>query len=155
MARVRPARTVRTGWLQSAAATLSSGYELRSTWLVTLDGKLVTIPNRKVFESTLVNHTRLGERRIELDVGVSYGDDLELVGRVTREALETVKPRLDRPVKVFFVGFGDSWVNLSARFWIAFGAQSDYTAVRSAAVIAMRQAFTRRGITIPFSDPDA
>ena len=124
--------------------------ELRSTWLETLDGKLVMIPNRKIFESTLVNLSRLGQRRVELEVGVSYGDDLDRVREVATEALETIKPRLERSVEVFFLGFGDSSVNFVARFWIEFRRQGDYMAARSAAVTAIRRAFAQHGITIPF-----
>ena len=68
--------------------------ELRSTWLETPDGKIVMIPNRKIFENVLINHSRLGQRRVDLEVSVSYAADLEEVKRVAAEALASVTPRL-------------------------------------------------------------
>lgn len=124
--------------------------ELRSTWLETLDGKIVMIPNRKIFENVLINHSRLGRRRVELEVGVSYAEDLEEVQRVASAALATVTPRLDRPTEIFFQKFGDSSITFIGRFWIEYHTQADYLAARSAAIVAIRRAFAESGITIPF-----
>ncbi|HTE50484.1 MAG TPA: mechanosensitive ion channel family protein [Kofleriaceae bacterium] len=124
--------------------------ELRSTWLETLDGKIVMIPNRKIFENVLINHSRLGRRRVELEVGVSYAEDLEEVQRVASAALATVTPRLDRPTEIFFQSFGDSSITFIGRFWIEYHTQADYLAARSAAIVAIRRAFAESGITIPF-----
>jgi len=124
--------------------------ELRSTWLETLDGKIVMIPNRKIFENVLINHSRLGRRRVELEVGVSYAEDLEEVQRVASAALATVTPRLDRPTEIFFQKFGDSSITFVGRFWIEYRTQADYLAARSAAIVAIRRAFAESGITIPF-----
>ena len=62
--------------------------DLRTTVLHTLDGKVVVVPNSQVANSVLVNYTVSGRRRVDLGVGVSYGDDLETVRRVTIEAVE-------------------------------------------------------------------
>lgn len=124
--------------------------ELRSTWLETLDGKIVMIPNRKVFEEVVVNLSRSGHRRVEIRLGVSYADDLETVRRVTVGAVEAVKPRLERPVELFFEQFADSSIELVVRFWIAFGGQPDFLAAQSAAIAAIHRAYGRERITIPF-----
>ena len=124
--------------------------ELRSTWLETLDGRIVMIPNRKIYEEKLSNLSRKGERRMELQVGVSYGDDLAVVKKVATAALETVQPRLDRPVDVFFQAFGESSVDFCAHVWIPFRTQRDMLAAQSAAVMAIHKAFGENGITIPF-----
>jgi small conductance mechanosensitive channel len=124
--------------------------ELRSTWLETLDGKIIMIPNRKVFEDSVVNLSRSGQRRVELQVGVSYDGDLEAVRRVTLAAVEGVAPRLDRPVELFFDAFGESSIDLTVRFWIAFGGATDYLVARSAAIQAIHLAYQRERITIPF-----
>ena len=124
--------------------------ELRSTWLETLDGRVVMIPNRKIYEEKLSNLSRKGERRMELEVGVSYGDDLEKVQSVARSALEGIQPRLDRPVDIFFKQFGESSVDFCAHVWIAFRTQRDLLVAQSAAVMAIHKAFGENDITIPF-----
>lgn len=124
--------------------------ELRSTWLETLDGKIIMIPNRKVFEGTVTNLSRSGKRRVEVRLGVSYDDDMALVRRVTVAAVESVQPRLDVPVELFFEKFGESSIDLVVRFWIAFASQTDYMTAYSAAMTAIRGAYRREHITIPF-----
>ncbi len=54
---------------------------LRDTVLRTFQGQLVIIPNKDVFQKPIENYSLLGKRRLDLKVGVSYGDDLERVRR--------------------------------------------------------------------------
>lgn len=124
--------------------------ELRSTWLETLDGKLVMIPNRKVFENVVVNHSRLGYRRVEIPVGVSYDADLSAVRAAVTTAISGVSPRLDRPIEVLFEKFGESSIDFIVRFWVKFRVQTDYLVAKSDALVAIRAAFEAQKITIPF-----
>ena len=88
---------------------------------------------------------------MDVPVGVSYADDLQTAKRVAIAAVEALECRLsDRPVELFYEGFGDSAITFVVRFWIPFARQPDYLAARSAAVVAIKQAFDREGITIPF-----
>ena len=52
---------------------------LRDTIILTFQGQMVIIPNKDVFQSPIENYSLLGRRRLDLVVGVSYGDDLEKV----------------------------------------------------------------------------
>jgi small conductance mechanosensitive channel len=124
---------------------------LRSTMIHTLDGKVVVVPNSAVLNSVLINHSVSGRRRIDLGVGVAYGDDLEKVRRVTIKAVEGLDQRDgNEPVTVFYEGFGSSSIDFVVRFWIDFGKQSDYLSARSEAIIAIKKAFDSEDITIPF-----
>ena len=128
-----------------------SDVSLRTTVLRQVTGEYVRIPNKDVLNSPLINFSQAGERRVDLQVGVSYGDDLERVRRVAIAAVEGVEARRrERPVELFYEGFGDSSINFVVRFWIPFARQPDYLGARSAAVVAIKQAFDREGITIPF-----
>lgn len=125
--------------------------DLRTTVLHTLDGKVVVVPNSQVANSVLVNYTVSGRRRVDLGVGVAYGDDLEKVRRVTIEAVEGLGERdPNEPVTLFYEGFGSSSIDFVVRFWIASSRQSDYMAARSEAIIAIKKAFDAQDITIPF-----
>ncbi len=127
------------------------GINLRATILRTFEGQLVTIPNSSVLENPIVNFTATGYRRVDIPVGVSYGDDLERARDVAVEALETIDYRdKSRPVDLFYEGFGDSSINFTARFWIAFAVQPDYMRARSDGVMRIKAAFDANGITIPF-----
>jgi small conductance mechanosensitive channel len=125
--------------------------DLRATILRTFEGQLVTIPNSAVLENPIVNFTASGQRRIDLPVGVSYGDDLDKVKRIAVQAVETIEYRdQSRPVELFYVGFGDSSINFTLRFWIDFRTQPDFLLARSDAVMKIKAAFDANEITIPF-----
>lgn len=124
---------------------------LRWTAILTQQGQLVLIPNKQVFENPIVNFTVRGTRRVDISVGVSYGEDLEKARRVAMEAVSAVPSRLpDRDVELFYEEFAESSIDFTVRFWIPFAVQKDYLAARSDAIIRIKQAFDANGITIPF-----
>ena len=124
---------------------------MRATELRTFQGQKVIIPNRKVFQEPLVNFSDLGLRRIDLEVGISYADDLERARAVAIQAIEPLPMRdRTRPVELFYEGFGDSSIGFEVRFWIPFRSWTDFLAARSEAVIAIRKAFDAADVTIPF-----
>jgi small conductance mechanosensitive channel len=124
---------------------------LRWTEMLTQQGQLVYIPNKKVFENPFMNYTSPGHRRVDITVGVSYGDDLEEVRRVAIEALEGVPDRdQEKPVELFFDELAESAITFSVRFWTRFNSQKDYLRARSEAIIRLKKAFDEHGITVPF-----
>ena len=124
---------------------------LRWTEIYTQQGQLVMIPNKQVFENPIMNYSSLGRRRIDLEIGVSYSDDLARAREVAIQAVEQVSTRLpDRPVELFYEEFGRSSINFVIRFWISFSKQPDYLEARSEAIERIKQAFDAEGITIPF-----
>ena len=124
--------------------------DLRSTWVKTFEGQLICIPNRKLFEAPLINYTRSGCRRVDVDVRVSYDSDLEEVKEAAIEAVEDVPERdTSKDTAIVFEGFGASSIDLSVRFWIEYPDQ-DFLAARSNAVLGIKRVFDERGIRIPF-----
>lgn len=124
---------------------------LRATRLTQLSGETVIIPNKDVFQNAIVNYTETKCRRVELEVGVSYGDDLEKAKQVAIEAVRSVQPRDEsRDVELFYTGFGGSSIDFQIRFWIGDAEQLAYLDARSKAVMAIKKAFDDHEITIPF-----
>ncbi len=114
-------------------------------------GELVRLPNKMVFENPLTNFSIYGTRRIDLEVGVSYAEDLEQVQQVVIEALQDVKNRVKtRDIEVMFDAFGDSSINFKARFWVSYSRQVDYVSAKSDAIIKIKKAFDANDILIPF-----
>jgi len=126
--------------------------QLRWTEIRTQQGQVLLIPNKQVIENPITNYSTTGQRRVDLAVGVSYGEDLTKVRRVAVQAVEQVAARkADRPVELFFEEFGESSVNLVVRFWIDFAArQADYLQARSEAIERLKKAFDENDVTIPF-----
>ena len=125
--------------------------ELRATTVETTDGLSIIVPNKEVFQNAIVNYTKTETRRLDVPVGVAYGDDLPKARDVTLAALEDLPGRdRNREVEVFFTGFGGSSIDLVARIWLTASQQKSFMAAQSEAVIRIKQAFDESDITIPF-----
>ena len=125
--------------------------DLRATALRTFTGERVLIPNKDVFNKAIMNYTDTAARRVDLKVGVGYGDDLPEVRKVLRAALEGLEFRHpDKDVEVYFDGFGDSSIDVSVRVWLPMGTATNFLEARTLTVIAVKQALTDAGMNIPF-----
>lgn len=114
----------------------------------TLDNRSVRIPNETLVKSQVINITRNPIRRYDLEVGVSYNEDIANVMRILRETAEANPYCLDEPGPlVLFVGFGDSSINFLLGVW---AAKEDFLTVRNSIAHEVHQAFQREGVEIPF-----
>jgi small conductance mechanosensitive channel len=124
--------------------------DLRATRLVTLDGEDVLIPNGDVFTSPITNFTLTQARRIEVEVGVAYDSDLDQVERVVLEAVSNLPVVLKEPSpQISIHTFGGSSIDLSAYIWVD-ARKTLPPAAYHQAVKAIKKAFDREGIQIPF-----
>jgi small conductance mechanosensitive channel len=124
---------------------------LRTTTVLTLDGKHVLIPNKEIFQTVLVNHSEADLRRVQIGCGVSYGDDLEKVKSIVVPLLENNTHRCEeRGVEFYFTEFGDSSINFIGRFWVTYDSEADLAGAASQAIMDIKAAFDTEGITIPF-----
>lgn len=124
---------------------------LRDTVMETFQGQTVIIPNKEVFQNPIENYSYLKKRRFDLSVGVSYGEDLNRVKEITLEAVKDIKElSKNHETKVYFVGFGDSSINLSVRMWIDNPEQGIYNQVGSDAIVKIKKAYDANDIMIPF-----
>jgi small conductance mechanosensitive channel len=124
---------------------------LRWTEILTQQGQLVLIPNKQVFENPIMNYSVRGTRRVDITLGVSYGDDLEKAKQIAIEAVSAIPSILPgREVELFYEEYADSSIDFTIRFWISFEQQKDYLAARSDAIIRIKKAFDAAGIALPF-----
>ncbi len=124
---------------------------LRITTVRTFQGLEVLIPNKQLFQNVVVNYTHTKDRRVDLAVGVSYGDDLRKVKDLTLKVVSGLDS-IDKTkeVTLFFDEFGDSSINFKVRFWAKSSGQLDFLTARSEAIMAIKEAFDENDITIPF-----
>ena len=121
---------------------------MMATVLATADNKKITVPNASVWGSAITNFSALGKRRVDTVVAVAYGTDLTKAVSVARAALAKVPGVLSDPAPAVAVGsLGESAVTINVRPW---AACTDYWAVFSGAQQAVKEAFEREGISIPF-----
>lgn len=112
----------------------------------------ITLPNSEVTTSPIVNFTSRGERRIDLPVGVGYGDDIRharevLLGLAKSHPRVLATPESD----VLVSGLGESSVNLVLRAWVK---TPDFVTVRSDLTEAIHRDFAQAGVSIPFPQRD-
>lgn len=124
---------------------------LRTTVLKSPQGQYILIPNKEVLGNSIINYSRLGKRRIDLAVGVSYGEDLEKVKQVTINAIKSLKNIEQEPdVQVMYTGFGDSSIDFDVQYWIVFTKQKEYRQALSDGIMAIKKAYDENDIMIPF-----
>ena len=93
---------------------------LRTTKIRTRDNRLVMIPNSTIGNSSVVNYTFPDPRyRIQIEVGIGYGQDIDEIRRVIVEAIENIEGVIkEKPVDALFVEFGDTNIVFRIRWWI-------------------------------------
>lgn len=124
---------------------------LRDTVIRTFQGQMVIIPNKEVFQNPIENFSLLGKRRMDIEIGVSYGEDLERVKEITLKAVEDLPGMADdSETTLYFTAFGDSSINYSLRIWSDNCEQPGYLELRSLAIIKIKQAYDAADIMIPF-----
>jgi small conductance mechanosensitive channel len=86
---------------------------LVSTTLITIDNKVLIIPNKTVWGDPITNFTARKLRRVDLVFGVGYGDDIPQAMEVLKEVAGSHELVLKEPaLSVEVVELGDSSVNL-------------------------------------------
>ncbi|MFA9516283.1 mechanosensitive ion channel family protein [Halopenitus sp. H-Gu1] len=121
------------------------------TRLQTFDGEQVTIPNDRIGNDVIVDRSRKGRLRIEVEVGIDYADDPDHAADVARKATAAIDDVRTAPrPKVVAKRFGDSSVVLGVRFWIDQPSARKRWRTQSKVISAVHEAFSNEGITIPF-----
>lgn len=123
---------------------------LRTTRAVTIDNKVLIIPNHKFLTSILYNWTENGVLTREfIDVGVSYSSDVNEVERLLIEVATAHVEVLKHPSPtVLFDAFGDN----ALEFQLYFSINNSFKAgiVKSDIRFAIHESFVKNDIEIPF-----
>ena len=127
---------------------------LRTTRAVTVDNKVLIIPNHLYLTNSLYNWTENGvETREGINVGVAYGSDVKLVEELLLEAANSNASVLKKPApKVLFTNFGES----SLEFIVAFTIRNSFEVrfIQSDIRFEIDRLFRENNIKIPFPQRD-
>lgn len=124
---------------------------LRNTLVETFFGQLEVIPNKILFRNVLTNYSTIGVRRIEVPVGISYGDDPQKAADVITEKLNGCEFVIKKQeTAVFAESFGDSSINLLVWFWIDYPGDTGFMVARHKAIVLIKQTLEENDILIPF-----
>ncbi|MCR5468632.1 MAG: mechanosensitive ion channel family protein [Lachnospiraceae bacterium] len=122
------------------------------TTLTTADNKMVVIPNGTLSNSSITNLNRVGTRRCDFNVSVSYATDLKKAKEVLLMLARRDEAVMDDPAPIAFVKeLGDSGIDMELRVWVK---SEDYWAVTFRMLEEIKMAFDEEGIDIPFPQMD-
>lgn len=127
---------------------------IRTSYVKTMDGKIIVVPNSKLTEENVINWTISDKiTRFNVSVGVAYGSDTEKVKNILYQVALN-HPLVDkrRKIVVMFQDFGDSALQFDLYFWAA--RSWEIMVIKSDIRFAIDKAFRENDIQIPFPQRD-
>ena len=122
-----------------------------NTQIRTFDDEYVMIPNDRITDSDVVNRSRQGRLRLNLDVGVDYTTDVDEAIEIATEAMADHDVVLSHPEpRVVLTGFEDSSIGLRLRFYIDNPSARKMWKARTRVTLAVKRGFDEAGVEIPF-----
>ncbi|WP_418509375.1 mechanosensitive ion channel family protein [Corallibacter sp.] len=128
--------------------------KLRTTRAVTIDNKVLVIPNHLYLTNSLYNWTQNGTTtRESVSVGVAYGSDVQLVKQLLLQAVNDHPNVLDDPEPtVLFTDFADSSLNFKVVFTLNDSFKSNFP--KSDIRFEIDKLFRANNVSIPFPQRD-
>jgi small conductance mechanosensitive channel len=122
------------------------------TTLLSLGDRTITIPNSKLTDASVINYTAPGIWMVNINIGISYSDDIDLAKSIMVRALQA-DPRVlkERPIEILLESLGDNSVKLEVRGWTSI---ADHFVTMWDLTERIKKDFDAEGITIAFSQID-
>jgi len=126
----------------------------RATKVQTTDNIIIIIPNNEIMKRDIINYTTIAQEiRVRIPIGIAYDADVKKAKEIiSKIGLELDWVMSDPPPKIVVRSFGDSAVNLEARFWINEPRKRMDTI--SHVTDRVKEVFQEEGIEIPFPKRD-
>jgi small-conductance mechanosensitive channel len=122
--------------------------DLLSVKLRTFDNLYVRVPNENLVKSEITNLTRYPIRRVDLQIGVAYKEDMDHVRSVLMEVADRNPLSLEEPAPVFiYQGYGESALTFQFSVW---ATRETFLDLKNSIQIDIKNAFDEHGIEIPF-----
>ena len=125
---------------------------LFSTEIITVDNRIIYIPNSTISTSVIDNYSTQEMRRVDWTISVEYGTDPEKLRQVVTEMLKSDSRVVADPApSVYLVTLADSSVNFSARAWCKNG---DFWGLKFDIQERIYVELPKNGINFPFPQLD-
>jgi small conductance mechanosensitive channel len=123
-----------------------------NTTLVTVDNKVIFIPNSKLINDNIINYSEKDTRRIDLVFSISYEDDIDKTKNIIQSLMDADPDILKDPAALIAVGdLTDHSVNLFVRPWVT---TEKVLEVRFRLTEQIKKKFDKENISIPFPQSD-
>jgi small conductance mechanosensitive channel len=118
------------------------------TILLTLDNKMVFVPNGSMNSAVITNYSQMDTRRVDWTFGVEYGEDYDRVRQVLLGLIQSDPRILQTPEPFIELSeLADSSVNITVRVWVK---SADYWNVFFYMNQAVYATFNKEGIGFPY-----
>jgi len=122
--------------------------DMLSVKLRTFDNRLVRIPNETLVKSNIINITRYPIRRLNINISITYNDDIEKARRVLLETAEANPWVLRSPAPFFIVeGFGASGIDLFLGVWFP---KDNFVDTKNSMLLDIKKRFDEEKIEFAF-----
>ncbi len=136
----------------SGVAGIITAVGISITEIDTPDNKHIVVPNKAVWGSNIVNYTKFGTRRVDMEVGIAYETDLDHALKTTIDICNANEKVLKDPaVQVAVKDYGDSAIMLVIRPWCN---TVDYWDVFFELRKAIKEGYEKAGIAFPYPQVD-
>ncbi len=125
---------------------------LNHTVLITYDGKSIIIPNKTVWNSSVIHYWPTKFRRLKIEVGMDYDVDIETSLNILEEAIKRNEyVEHDKNNFVIFTGFDSSTINFEVKFWVTY---DNYSKSLNTMAVNIQKIIKEKGLSIPFNQLD-
>ncbi|MGV0029003.1 mechanosensitive ion channel family protein [Phormidesmis priestleyi] len=125
--------------------------QTRATMIRTYDGRRIVIPNSELFTNSVTVNTAFEHRRLQYDIGIGYGDDIDEAKRLILEAMQETDGVLEQPAPdAIVMELAGSSVNIRARWWIKPPRRAETLELQDRVLTAIKNKLTANGIDLPF-----
>lgn len=122
------------------------------TTLIAPDNRVISIPNGNLANSPSVNYSSGKIRRLDIDLDISYDNEIENVKRSINKVLVREKRILEeKEVFVRLTDYKDSSMRYTIRVWVN---KDDYWNIRFDLLENLKKTFDSDGIKIPYNQLD-
>ena len=122
------------------------------TFMQPFNGRTIIVPNSQLATTSLTNHTRQPQIRLDVVASVAYGTDLDFAKEVLTGVIDNDPLILKEPMPKLAVSeLGNSSVDIAMWMWVN---TEDYWTVWMRIRENVYKAFYEKGITIPFPQMD-
>ncbi|MEA5125583.1 mechanosensitive ion channel family protein [Xanthomonas floridensis] len=122
------------------------------TRLRAFDERMITLPNSTITTAPIINYSTLPNRRLEVTVGVGYGDDLKKAQQLLLQIAKDNPNILDSPAPfVQVTNLGESTVDLML---FAYSTNGNFGAAKSSTLEQIRNQLLENGLNIPYPQRD-
>jgi small conductance mechanosensitive channel len=137
----------------------SNGYEgfvrtitMFYTTIITVDNKVVQLPNANLSNSNITNFSALDKRRVDINLSVAYDSDIDKVKKIVNGVIEKHEKILkDEPIFVRLTKHDESALVFTLKVWVN---TPDYWDVNFDLLENIKKEFDKNHIEIPFNQLD-